>query len=245
MPPSLEVSLFPARHLQDDVYGKHEAQLYFQLVEIMFDWLSFVFKHINLIQMQTKDSGKDCLLHKGSESDTQWHFSLHVRCCLESSVYLILFFPFPAAVSTAPVCWDAFTTFTLSLFGWIKRLSEGCMRNILRLFKPDNVATLSLRRIKLLAENEVVWLLVKQIMSGCKADRRDEAAGQVNTRPQRAYKNVTSKGRALPCVSAPPRSCWQSVGGLEECEVSMEAEQSHLERGMWFGNAPCNTPELQ
>lgn len=37
MSPLLEVSVFPARHLQDDVRGKHKALLCFQLLEIMSD----------------------------------------------------------------------------------------------------------------------------------------------------------------------------------------------------------------
>lgn len=37
MSPLFKVSLFPARHLRDDVCGNHEAQVYFQLLEIMFD----------------------------------------------------------------------------------------------------------------------------------------------------------------------------------------------------------------
>lgn len=32
-----QFSLFPSRHLQGDVCGKHEAQLHFQLLEMMFD----------------------------------------------------------------------------------------------------------------------------------------------------------------------------------------------------------------
>lgn len=89
----------------------------FQLLEIIFDWLRFVFKHTNLIQMRPKDQ-KDCLLHKRSESDTQWHFSLHVWCRLESSVYQSVI----CLCDLLPLrlcCRDAFTTFTLSVFGWI------------------------------------------------------------------------------------------------------------------------------
>lgn len=56
---------------------------------------------------------------------------------------------------------DAFTTLTLSISRWIKRLSEGCMHKSFSLFKPDFVGIVSLHQIKLLAEKEEVWLLVK------------------------------------------------------------------------------------
>ena len=87
-----------------------ETRVSFSAVGNYVDWIGFVFKHTNLIQMYQRSKG----LHKCSESDMQWDFSLHVWCrltvfCL-SGFFSFFFFKHSSSLSSVTMTcfhWDS------------------------------------------------------------------------------------------------------------------------------------------